>query len=54
MLDQFSEALKKLYEKLQGWINEIVLALPNIVLAVLVLVAVFLNSRSTQARPVSV
>ncbi len=37
MLDQFSDALKKLYEKLEAWFNDIVLALPNIVLAAIVL-----------------
>ncbi len=37
MLSQFSDSLKKLYSKLSGWVDEIVLALPNILLAVLFL-----------------
>lgn len=37
MFDQFSEATKKLWVKLASWIDNIVLALPNLVLAALVL-----------------
>jgi len=37
MFTQFSDSIKKLYDKLSGWVDEIVLALPNILLAVLFL-----------------
>jgi len=44
MFDQFQVSFKALFRKLQGWVNEIVLSLPNIVLASLVLVlAVFMS-----------
>lgn len=33
MLDQFSESFKGLVNKMQGWIDAIILALPNLVLA---------------------
>ncbi len=43
MLNQFSDSLKKLYSKLSGWVDEVVLALPNILLAVLFLsISIFL------------
>lgn len=43
MFSQFSDSIKKLYSKLSGWVDEIVLALPNILLAVLFLsVSIFL------------
>ncbi|MFK7808200.1 MAG: mechanosensitive ion channel family protein [Saprospiraceae bacterium] len=43
MIDQFSESLNNLVEKLQGWVDEIILALPNIVLAAIVLgISIFL------------
>ena len=38
MFQQFSIAITKLYDKLAGWFNEIILSLPNIVLAAIVLV----------------
>lgn len=37
MIDQFKESLTNLYNKLEGWFNDIVLALPNIILAAIVL-----------------
>ncbi len=43
MLSQFNDSIKKLYNKLSGWIDEIVLALPNLILATIVLaVSIFL------------
>jgi len=43
MLDQFSSSFSNLIDKMQGWLNEIVLALPNIVLASIVLaISIFL------------
>jgi len=38
MFDQFSESFNKLVEKMEGWLDSIVLALPNIILASIVLV----------------
>ena len=37
MLDQFSESFNKLIKKLQGWIDEFVLGLPNFIIAAIVL-----------------
>lgn len=37
MFEQFSNSFSNLVDKMQGWLNDIVLALPNIVLASLVL-----------------
>jgi len=37
MFDQFSQALNNLTAKLGGWLNDIILALPNLVLAAIVL-----------------
>lgn len=43
MFEQFRESLSKLIQKMQSWLDSIVLALPNLVLAALVLVlSVFL------------
>jgi len=43
MLSQFSESIKKLYDKLANWVDEAVLALPNLILAILVLaISIFL------------
>lgn len=43
MFEQFSASFSNLIGKMQGWINEVVLALPNIVLAAIVLgVSIFL------------
>lgn len=36
MLEQFNEAIGKLYNKLEGWFDQIVLMLPNIVIAAIV------------------
>lgn len=38
MFEQFRESLNKLIEKMQTWLDSVVLALPNVVLAALVLV----------------
>ena len=45
MFQQFSIAISKLYDKLVGWFNEIILSLPNIVLAAIVLVISIYLSR---------
>jgi len=45
MFDQFSVSFKALINKLQGWLNEIVLSLPNIVLASIVLVTAIIASK---------
>ncbi len=45
MLTQFQEAFQKLLAKLNSWLDGIVLALPNIVLALVVLVASFFAAR---------
>ena len=37
MFEQFSESFNKLFEKLRGWLDTIILALPNIILASIVL-----------------
>jgi len=37
MFSQFNESIKKLYDKLSNWMDEVVLALPNLILATLVL-----------------
>ena len=54
MFDQFQESTKNLYSKLEGWFNDIVLALPNIILAAIVLglslfVARYLKSLARKA-----
>lgn len=36
-MEQFNESLNNLVEKLQGWLNDIVVAIPNLVLAAIVL-----------------
>ncbi|MFK8007572.1 MAG: mechanosensitive ion channel family protein [Saprospiraceae bacterium] len=44
MFQQFSNSLSNLYNKLSGWVNEVVLALPNIVLAAIVLsISIYLS-----------
>ena len=37
MLNQIQVSLEKLYSKLSGWVSEFILALPNIIIALLVL-----------------
>ncbi len=37
MFTQFNDSLKKLYDKLSSWVDEVVLALPNFILAAIVL-----------------
>ncbi len=44
MLQQFSSSISNLYGKLSGWVNEIILALPNIILAGIVLsISIYLS-----------
>ncbi len=45
MLDQFQDSLNKLWDKLGAWFDTIVLALPNIILASIVLAASIFLSR---------
>jgi len=45
MFNQFSEALNNLTAKLGGWVNEIILALPNLVLAAIVLILSIYGAR---------
>ncbi len=37
MFEQFRESFKKLVEKMQGWLDSIILSLPNVILATIVL-----------------
>jgi len=44
MFDQFSSSAGDLWNKMGGWINEVILALPNIVLAVIILaISIFVS-----------
>ena len=45
MIDQFNAATLKLWDKLISWFNEVILALPNIVLASIVMAITFYSAR---------
>ena len=46
MIEQFNEAILQLWNKLSSWFNEIILALPNIVLASIVMAITFYAART--------
>ncbi|NRD20083.1 mechanosensitive ion channel family protein [Winogradskyella eckloniae] len=45
MKEQFNTALGNLYEKLIGWFNTIIESIPNLVLAILVMVAAYFTAK---------
>lgn len=46
MLDQFNNSFNKLMEKMQGWLDGIILALPNLIIAAIVLAISILIARN--------
>lgn len=50
MMDKFSieDALSKLWDKLDGWLEAIILRLPNILLAILIMVATYFIARGVK------